>query len=300
MFGNYRNSRKDHTYVKEAYSGIKGMFEHRRYTDEFRSPNRLPNPLMGNQRENRNQNRIKANYSKYIKEVIKNIRRQRSKQLSDRNRLLKANKPRIRNVAMNNILTTNSNKKFTNMTKVEQKLTRTLDFSDKEFKTPDLTTKIRKNLDVSLGYSNERGILGQMHSHRSSGSSRSGSKRSLRNSYELRSHSPIERKKDTEEYYITLKSQISEKEKQAKEQKEMKKLEDAEYLGLMINHFPFGKMGAGAPLRDKNGHILAERGHMSDKDTNETPVLYSPKEAYNSFSHQKQPDKSCKLLLIFS
>ena len=42
---------------------------------------------------------------------------------------------------------------------------------------------------------------------------------------------------------------------------------------------PFGKMGGGAPLRDPEGHILAERGNVFDRN---------PLELYN-YTPSKQP-----------
>ena len=50
------------------------------------------------------------------------------------------------------------------------------------------------------------------------------SSRSLRNSYERRSHSPLEKMKELREYAKTLKFQISEKEKLKCEEKQMSKL----------------------------------------------------------------------------
>lgn len=61
----------------------------------------------------------------------------------------------------------------------------------------------------------------------------------------------------------------------------LEKYEDFKYLeGVYIND-PFGRMGSGAPLRDINGHIIAERGNVFDRGPSFDFYQGSPKELYS-------------------
>ena len=45
----------------------------------------------------------------------------------------------------------------------------------------------------------------------------------------------------------------------------IEKAEDVKYLQEALENDPFGKSGAGAPLRDSECHLLAERGNVFDR-----------------------------------
>lgn len=169
----------------------------------------------------------------------------------------------------------------------------TFNFDDQTYKTPVNNQRQRIEQDFSWNTSERPKRTTKENFHRSPRSrDHSGSTRSLKNSYELLSHSPLDRKREIEEYTQTLKSQISEKEKLKQQREEMsksnakflEKQEDERYLTQMLTYSPFGKMGAGAPLRDKTGHLLAERGHMVFQNLENSFDSSSPRNAYNNIN----------------
>jgi hypothetical protein len=124
---------------------------------------------------------------------------------------------------------------------------------------------------------------------------------SLRHSYERRTHSPLDRRREREDYGHTLLSQISEKEQRKKKLRDMGKIrrltitekyEDSKYLESWYINDPFGKMGSGAPIRDINGHTVAERGNVFDRGPSIDFYQGSPRELYSMKKEVPQFSKS--------
>lgn len=77
--------------------------------------------------------------------------------------------------------------------------------------------------------------------------------------------SPLDRERKKKKLGEELQAQIDYKNNLKLKEKESKKNQDYGYLYQYIQHNPFGRMGAGAPLRDPEGHIVAHRLKMSDE-----------------------------------
>ena len=76
------------------------------------------------------------------------------------------------------------------------------------------------------------------------------------NSYQEIKEKEKERKNALMESFV---NQIALKNKTKLEELKRKQKEDQQYLKDMVNYFPFGRGGGGAPIRDKNGNIITMR-----------------------------------------
>jgi hypothetical protein len=74
----------------------------------------------------------------------------------------------------------------------------------------------------------------------------------------------MEREQQKKQLAAELQAQIHLKEETKKREKQNKKSSDYEYLYESIHSNPFGRMGAGAPIRDPTGHVIAHRLKMYD------------------------------------
>ena len=77
-------------------------------------------------------------------------------------------------------------------------------------------------------------------------------------------HHMIEKGKN-KELAEELKAQMILKEQSKQKEREASKTQDYNNLYEFIHHNPFGRMGAGAPIRDSEGHVVANRMKMFDE-----------------------------------
>lgn len=93
-------------------------------------------------------------------------------------------------------------------------------------------------------------------------------------------------KKKKKELGNELLAQMQQLEAKKRKEKESKKNQDYKYLYDYIQSNPFGKMGAGAPLRDSEGHIVARRLKMMDEATTKS----FHKSFYNHHSDEEKEE----------
>ena len=90
-----------------------------------------------------------------------------------------------------------------------------------------------------------------------------------------------EKEQKKKELAEELKSQMLLKEQQKMKDKETSKNNDYKYMQEFIYNNPFGKMGAGAPIRDSQGHVVANRMKLFDPEaTSFQQSFYNNKEEY--------------------
>lgn len=77
--------------------------------------------------------------------------------------------------------------------------------------------------------------------------------------------SPADKERKKQQLAAELRAQMAMNEQKKRREKESKKNSDYKYLYESIHDNPFGRMGAGAPLRDPEGHIIAHRLKMYDE-----------------------------------
>jgi hypothetical protein len=77
--------------------------------------------------------------------------------------------------------------------------------------------------------------------------------------------SPLDRERKKKKLAAELQAQINLKAQEKQREKQSRKNMDYKYLYDSITHDPFGRMGAGAPIRDQTGHIVAHRLKMFDE-----------------------------------
>ena len=73
-----------------------------------------------------------------------------------------------------------------------------------------------------------------------------------------------EQKLNKKEYLNLIQNEIKEKEEKKKREKEERIRKEREELKKNQAYNPFGKAGAGAPVRDHNGNIVANRKNGQD------------------------------------
>ncbi|CAI2359200.1 unnamed protein product [Moneuplotes crassus] len=98
--------------------------------------------------------------------------------------------------------------------------------------------------------------------------------------------SPIQKENKKRALAAELQAQIQLKNERKQKEKESKKNMDYKYLYEYMQSDPFGKMGAGAPLRDAQGHIVANRLKTMDEATS--------KSFHQSFYNQNSEGKHQK------
>lgn len=77
--------------------------------------------------------------------------------------------------------------------------------------------------------------------------------------------SPNDRERKKKMFAEELRQQMLQNEQKKQKEKEAKLNQDYRYLSESIRSNPFGKMGAGAPIRDSEGHVIANRIKLFDE-----------------------------------
>ncbi|XP_038149673.1 centrosome and spindle pole-associated protein 1-like [Cyprinodon tularosa] len=81
------------------------------------------------------------------------------------------------------------------------------------------------------------------------------------------------RNESTLSYREALRKQITEKEENVRREKEKKRRDAAELLDEMVVYDPWGKEGAGAPIKDKHGNIVCDLNRMHRINNNRRTSL---------------------------
>lgn len=77
--------------------------------------------------------------------------------------------------------------------------------------------------------------------------------------------SPVEKERKKSQYAEELRKQMAENSNKRTKEKASKINQDYKYLSESVRADPFGRMGAGAPLRDAEGHVIANRIKLIDE-----------------------------------
>ena len=77
--------------------------------------------------------------------------------------------------------------------------------------------------------------------------------------------SPADKERKKREFAEELRQQMASNQERKQKEKQSKLNLDYKYLSESIRANPFGRMGAGAPIRDNTGHVIANRMKMFDE-----------------------------------
>lgn len=190
------------------------------------------NPILGSSEGEQRSKKLKERYANFIRHNVKELHRKKSKDQFLKQQQIKKDREKVQNLMMRRNEVQYNPIDSHNITPIKGILPKNYEIENyhRNFETPlrssGIHNRVNNEWKNNLTFDDRNYTIHKSSSLEKFSPEKTNSEsNSLRRSYERRSHSPLDRKRQKEDYAYTLMTQISEKEEQRKKLKEMGKCE---------------------------------------------------------------------------